>query len=173
MQRYLLTMLKWFSDTCASSPASCSEGSIRICSGTDTNCVISDADRFLIDNRLSVGRVEVCSGGRYGTVCDDHWTNQAASVVCRQLGFSPYGTAPHSTASLLASLSVIQTGAIGLTDAQFAEENNPIAITSINCAGTEERVVDCNRNTGVLSSCDHFEDAGVVCQGSEYPNFLS
>lgn len=71
--------------------ASCAEGDLRICLGSDTNCVISDSDNFLIDDRLSVGRVEVCSGGRYGTICDDFWTNQAASVACRQLGFSPYG----------------------------------------------------------------------------------
>lgn len=56
--------------------------------------VESEYNHYLKNGRLSVGRVEVCAGGRYGTICDNYWDYKDASVICSQLQFSPYGSWP-------------------------------------------------------------------------------
>ena len=48
-------------------------------------------DGFALKNGLTQGRVEYCHNGSFSTFCSDSWDNEDASVVCRQLGFSPYG----------------------------------------------------------------------------------
>ena len=55
----------------------------------------NDTDIRLVDGVESTnetyGRVEICFGGVWGTVCDDFWNNQDASVVCTQLGHASEG----------------------------------------------------------------------------------
>ena len=34
------------------------------------------------------GRLELCSSNRWGTVCDNVWTDNHTAVVCRYLGFN-------------------------------------------------------------------------------------
>ncbi len=45
----------------------------------------------LIKDTVSRGRVEICINGTFQRVCEEHWDNTDASVLCSELGFSPYG----------------------------------------------------------------------------------
>ena len=40
----------------------------------------------------SRGVLEICVNGKFATVCADQWDNTDASIVCKELGYSPYGT---------------------------------------------------------------------------------
>ena len=43
--------------------------------------------RLLDGRRASEGHVEVCLNGEWGTICDDHWDNRNAGVICAMLGY--------------------------------------------------------------------------------------
>ena len=49
---------------------------------------VTNSLRIVGGTNALTGRVEICSANSWGTVCDDSFNNNAARVVCRQLGYS-------------------------------------------------------------------------------------
>ncbi|XP_066064827.1 deleted in malignant brain tumors 1 protein-like isoform X2 [Chamaea fasciata] len=92
------------------------------------------------------GRVEVLHLGRWGTVCDDTWAFPAAAVVCRYLGCGQVIAAPPR--------------------ARFGPGLGPVWLDGLTCTGEEGAPSECRHKGWGVHTCEHSEDAGVVCAGS-------
>ena len=131
-----------------------------------SNDIGTDYDsRFsVIDDMLSRGRIEVCNGTAYEAVCADGWDYNDASVVCRELGFSPYGTLFLHLFPFLFTFTFIITGAIPLGSDVFrsrAQQSDRLpGVTNITCTGSEFRLRDCTYEQQI-GDC---ETAAIVCQ---------
>ena len=130
--------------------AFCENGTIRI----------QDGDGF------TYGRVEVCVGGLWGTICSDFWDYEDASVVCRQLGHSPYGkTFSFVLYKFTIIIIIFIKGAIP-GSGTYISYVWPFGIIDLNCTGEEDSVWNCSYNGTVdYYSCSSNHDASIICQG--------
>ena len=99
--------------------------------------------RLVGGTKKGEGRVEIYNNGEWGTVCDDSWDLNDAQVVCRQQGF-------------LFALSA-------LPGASFGQGSGTIWLDEVDCKGSEQSLKDCPSRGWGVQSCDHFEDASVLC----------
>ncbi|KAJ8018483.1 Deleted in malignant brain tumors 1 protein [Holothuria leucospilota] len=97
----------------------------------------------IVGNNEREGRVEVYHNGQWGTVCDDSWDDDDATVVCRQLGLGESGTA--------------------VCCASFGAGEGPIWLDDVRCTGSESNIGSCGNNGWGIEDCGHLEDAGVRC----------
>ncbi|KAL0994782.1 hypothetical protein UPYG_G00127080 [Umbra pygmaea] len=89
------------------------------------------------------GRVEMFSGARWGTVCDDAWDMPDAKVVCNQLGCGNV-VAAH-------------------VESFFGPGSGAILLDNLKCRGSEASLQQCSHIPWDVHNCDHSEDAGVTC----------
>nr|CAB3263473.1 lysyl oxidase homolog 3 [Phallusia mammillata] len=89
------------------------------------------------------GRVEVFHNGEWGTICDDDWNIDSASVVCRMVGYD-------------GALEYVHSG-------KFGPGEGNIWMDSVLCTGEEDNISDCPFNGWGEHDCSHHEDAGVRC----------
>ena len=107
------------------------------------------------------GRIEICIETTWTSLCDQSLDFKDAQVVCKELGYSPYGI----TNKFYAHCNVnIFIGAVPTYNC-YAEGQLSFGITDIHCTGSEEHLINCSHSNAVLYNCNSHNDAGVVCQG--------
>ncbi|XP_046553270.1 neurotrypsin-like [Haliotis rubra] len=105
-----------------------------------------------LDN--GVGRLEVYYNGMWGTVCDDSFGVEEATVACRQLGRYNSGHTPRA----------IETFGFG---------GGKIWLDDVSCSGTESSLASCSHNSWGVHNCGHGEDVGIICDPSDITMKLS
>ncbi|XP_062415776.1 deleted in malignant brain tumors 1 protein-like [Pungitius pungitius] len=109
-------------------------------------CSHSKPIRLLNGTSRCSGRLEIYHEGEWGTICDDRWGMQEATVACQELDC---GTA----------LSVKYK-------AHFGRGKGQVWLDDLDCTGHEMSIADCPHRGFGEHDCDHNEDASVVCSES-------
>lgn len=113
------------------------------------NILYNAALRIAEGDSSSYGRLEICYGGEWGTICDDYFESDEANVACNQLGFM--------------GASTYYTGAA------YGRGCGSIFLDDLDCDGSESRLEHCFHRSICGNNCDHSQDVSVVCNtGGEW-----
>ena len=109
--------------------------------------------RLVGGSTFKEGRVEIFLSGFWGTICDDSWDTDDATVVCLSLGY------PGRSKSL--------------SSAHFGKGYGYIHMDNVECIGNEESLSQCSHNGWRSHDCSHKEDASVICDLDNKPGKIS
>lgn len=87
------------------------------------------------------GRVEIIRGGVTGTVCDDDFDDNDATVICRMMG--------HSSGKVIVNT--------------FGEGEGAIWLDGLSCTGSEDELKMCPNLAWGEHDCTHEEDVAIRC----------
>ena len=135
---------------------------------------ISDAIDFLYDVYIGTairlrggtnsyeGRVEVFVNGEWGTVCDDLFDSEEATVTCRQLGLQTLCKLLYILGVFCCTVPPFFSLDPQITS-RFGAGTGQIWLDDVSCTGSEGRLVDCTHLPLGTHNCGHVEDVGVIC----------
>ncbi|CAI5683597.1 deleted in malignant brain tumors 1 protein isoform X1 [Oreochromis niloticus] len=113
------------------------------CDDATVVCGNSQPIRLVNGTNRCSGRVEIYYSSQWGTVCDDRWGMQEATVACREMNCGN-------------ALAVKYK-------AYFGRGQEQVWLDDIECTGHEMSLAQCPHRGFGEHDCDHSEDAGLVC----------
>ena len=94
--------------------------------------------------------MEVYHDSKWGTVCDDGFTEEDAKVVCQSLGY--YGGSTEGDVSRVGE------------EPKFGRGDGKIWIREMGCKGAEPMLGHCSINWKNNNYCNHGDDVSVKCE---------
>ena len=65
------------------------------------------------------------------------------------------------------------TDAVAFSRAVFGAGTGPIYLNTVDCSGSENKLINCSRSSFLSCPGGHSWDAGVRCQGTQCPYYVA
>ena len=115
----------------------------------------------------TIGRLEVCAGGIWGSVCSNGVTTALAEVACRELNHAAGGTYRYCNTDYK-EINFITGTLFTENDYSFVLDGLvPIRRTNVVCTGNETTFSECSFDgADGDETCTHENDVVVACIGN-------